>query len=373
MLGGLINRENMDSLKVLLVGPYPPPFGGMATHIKNLQTNLTANGIDAHVLSSNEVEKWTNRVWHEKLNLIWVFEKGIRLNFDLIHYHATAYNLKGLFAFGLLAKIGKPVLITLHSFRLDNYKFSTLLRPLVRLALSSFPIIICVGTELANQIIQIGINRAKIKVVSPYLPSINDSIHSTNIPKELELFIKHHSPIISACASKLVFYQNHDLYGMDLCVSLVKELFTEMPNIGFIFSLSQIGNQVYFDQIMNEVQSNGLQNNFYVQISSDYIPVIQKSSLVIRTTNTDSYGLSVMEALEVGIPVIASDVCTRPKGTILFKSRDLDDLTAKVREVLMMPDKLRENPRRAYESDEINEIIKIYNDMTLLHPHSLTR
>ncbi len=59
-----------------------------------------------------------------------------------------------------------------------------------------------------------------------------------------------------------------------------------------------------------------------------------KSHVFLRPTNTDGDANSLREALFFRVPSVASDVCPRPEGTILFRNRDISDLTAKVEELL---------------------------------------
>ena len=40
-----------DFKKVLLIGPYPPPYGGIASHIVNLVPNLTNEGFEVFIIS----------------------------------------------------------------------------------------------------------------------------------------------------------------------------------------------------------------------------------------------------------------------------------------------------------------------------------
>ena len=61
---------------------------------------------------------------------------------------------------------------------------------------------------------------------------------------------------------------------------------------------------------------------------------MKKADLMIRPTCTDGYGISIAEALFFDCPAIASDVCPRPEGAVLFKNRDMDDFEQKTRELL---------------------------------------
>ena len=63
-------------------------------------------------------------------------------------------------------------------------------------------------------------------------------------------------------------------------------------------------------------------------------PLLKYATVFIRPTLSDSYGISIAEALYVGTPAVASDVCKRPVGTILYKAGDVVDLSEKVRRIL---------------------------------------
>ena len=58
------------------------------------------------------------------------------------------------------------------------------------------------------------------------------------------------------------------------------------------------------------------------------------SDVFMRTTNTDGNSVSVLEALSVGTPVIATDCVERPTECILVKTRNMDDLLEKTIYVL---------------------------------------
>jgi glycosyltransferase involved in cell wall biosynthesis len=76
--------------------------------------------------------------------------------------------------------------------------------------------------------------------------------------------------------------------------------------------------------------------------SGIFVPVLAEADVFVRPTNTDGDANSVREALYLGVPAVASDVVERPAGTILFRTRDLDDLEAKVRSVLSVTRRRRE-------------------------------
>lgn len=85
-----------------------------------------------------------------------------------------------------------------------------------------------------------------------------------------------------------------------------------------------------------------------------------KSDLFVRPTNTDGYSVSIAEVIYFKVPAIASDVCARPQGTVLFKSRDIDDFYLKVKDVLSNHQKAVSRLKKVRNRNCVNEIIDIY-------------
>src|SRR5690606_31309068 len=115
-----------------------------------------------------------------------------------------------------------------------------------------------------------------------------------------------------------------DVYGLDMLITLVENLKMKGIDIGLVFCLPKIGDEKYFKEKRREINEKGLQDNILILNSEipNAFQIWEMSDMFIRPTSTDIEGISVKEALEFGTPTIASDVCTRPKETILFKSRD---------------------------------------------------
>src|SRR5205085_3024102 len=60
------------------------------------------------------------------------------------------------------------------------------------------------------------------------------------------------------------------------------------------------------------------------------IDYVKNCKFLLRTNNEDGYGVSLQESIDLDVPAVATDVCVRPKGTILFRKNDLQDLCQKV-------------------------------------------
>jgi glycosyltransferase involved in cell wall biosynthesis len=91
-----------------------------------------------------------------------------------------------------------------------------------------------------------------------------------------------------------------------------------------------------------------------------FYPLLLKSSVFIRPTNTDGDAISLREALYFGVPSVASDVVTRPEGTILFKNRNIDDLTVKVRDLLDNYPYYKQRMNALPPGDYSDRIVQVY-------------
>lgn len=177
----------------------------------------------------------------------------------------------------------------------------------------------------------------KVRVKTPFVPPLLDEEESilATYPESLNIFLKQKSPLIIVNAYKIIFHDGVDLYGFDMSIRLLEELRSEYPDMGLILALADSEDKKRLAIIEKEISAKGLEPSVYFLTNQKQLwPLFKKVDLMIRPTFRDGYGISVAEALYLGCPAIASDVCLRPQGTILFKNRDQKDLEVKVRNVL---------------------------------------
>lgn len=127
-----------------------------------------------------------------------------------------------------------------------------------------------------------------------------------------------------------------DVYGFDQCIELVRALKADFPRIGLAISLPQIAEAGYFRDLKARVAASGLEDNvlFVTEPLDDVHLLWQASDVFVRATNTDGDAVAVREALNLRVPVVASDACARPDGAVLFETRNLEAMSRAVRQVL---------------------------------------
>jgi glycosyltransferase involved in cell wall biosynthesis len=348
-------------VKVSIIGLYPPPFGGVSVHIKRLRLALQQQGVKVSVLAQPNSESGDKRVFPTHMGPAWYINQLLTSDDILFHYHASGIHVRKSIFLSVLARFGKPVILTLHSFR--NEPVPTILNHFYLIALRSFTHIICVGSDIRKQVIQLGVDPLKISIIPSYLRPVLNDHDRQQISPAVNHFLNSHWPVLTANAFRLNFFNGEDLYGLDMCVELCRNLIRDYHRMGFVFALPSIGNEEYYILIRQRISEYGLKDHFCFSLKpTEYWPIIERSALFVRPTNTDSYGVSVAEAIDLGVPAIASAVCNRPQGTILFNSRNLNSLIKEVRLVLGNLDehKRRLINDRTDQKDTIDQIMTVY-------------
>jgi glycosyltransferase involved in cell wall biosynthesis len=122
-----------------------------------------------------------------------------------------------------------------------------------------------------------------------------------------------------------------------------------------------------------KIIEKGIENNFrFVTEPYQFYPILMKSHVFLRPTNTEGDATSLREALFIKVPSVASDVVPRPEGTILFKNRDIGDLTLKVKDLLDNYELHKKELNTVEIEDNFKKLIKVYRKLIGDNRSSLT-
>jgi glycosyltransferase involved in cell wall biosynthesis len=320
---------------IALIGSYPPPYGGVSVHIQRLNEQLQKKGFKCIIYDSGKAKDTSQKnVEATKNTKGWRFKYLLTAKEDIVHYHG--YEPKSLLLFSLLSVMRKKkVVFTFHSFRYNVKKINIFHKFAFRIAARANIYFIAVGPIIKEKIISLGIAPGNIEVIPSFIPPTVREEDISEIPKRVWDFIDSHNPVISANAFRISFYNNQDLYGIDMCIDLCANLKQYYPEIGLVFSLPDIGDYDYFNKM-------------------------KQCDAFVRPTNTDGDAVSIREALYFRIPAVASDAVPRPEGTILFKSRDINDFTLKVKDMIDNYEQYKKILKTVRMEDSFEKIMKIY-------------
>jgi glycosyltransferase involved in cell wall biosynthesis len=323
----------MNKLRVAIIGVYPPPYGGVSVHVQRLLARCLEGDIRCVVFDHGRHAKKVENVYNLGRVRSWL--RFLFSGQDIVHVHTSSINWIIAAVFFCLAKIkGAKYVLSYHSLRESEKDFGVIGRRMMRFILKSAAYCIAINSDIKKKLATMGARPERISVIPAFLPPSVKEAEVAEIPRETWDFMAGHTPLVTANAFAIIKYQGQDLYGIDMCIDLCAALKKDYPRIGFVFCLPGAGDDAAFNELKSRVSLQEIEDNFLFQTKPcQYYPVLMKSDIFVRPTSSDSYGVSVAEALFFGVPAIASDVCPRPTGTVLFQSRNIDDFIARVKMV----------------------------------------
>lgn len=308
--------------QTVVIGPLPPPFGGISVYLHRLKASQPGyEFIDEKTLPPRRL-----------LGLLLTRNKHYE-------YHPPNWRRR-LFFYFLSLFTNNTYTIVCHGQSLEESynECGRLGRFFMRKMLARAEVVRVVNPK-AKEFLTRELPRVckRISVKHAFLPppAEDEARIWKTYTAETCRFVDDRDPLIVANACQITFSEGIDLYGLDMCVELMSQLKARYPNIGLLFGLPRIGDDVYFRTIKERIEELEIVGNIhFVTGQKEIWPLFHRADLMVRPTSQDGYGISIAEALYLGCPAIASDVCQRAEGTVLFRNRDSADLLRKANSVL---------------------------------------
>ncbi len=338
----------MINKKVIILGTVPPPIGGVTIHTMRLVAMLNQHGIDTEFI---DLRHDRCKGYYRLLRIRRCLNKD-----DVIHYQIN--NWIEYFFLNLLFRNNRKV-YTVHSFRWDQYNR---IKKLACHRVMNKPcgtVFIAPTDTVKESMEKVGFSKKNIFVLNTYLP-ITKEEYEEKLSKDLEELIglarNNNKYVILANAYKIYLDgSGNDVYGLDSCISVCDKL----KDTFFIFCSPQYDKD-YLNKCLKRICDLNIYDRFKIYTNKTSLaPLYPKVDLFIRPTITDSYGISVEEALEAGIPAIASDTCERAEGAILYETGNIKELCYKVDSV--MKGLLKATVKRNNKNGKLDEYLTLYS------------
>lgn len=354
---------------IIQIGAYPPPLGGISVHVKRLTERIKAAGdISCAVYSHSFIQSSREeKIYRIKNSYIFYCFFYIMHKCKIVHYHNMDWGKRFLLA--LLKHSGVKLVITFHSFRDSTENKSFLECFIYRTVYKKADVIIAVSEDIKNKLISTECPESKIVLMPAVIfPFNQDYILNKNEQNIIDDALLGHDYIILANSSNNSHFNGQDLYGIDMSIELIRRLKQDGISTCCIFFISNINDTSYFESLVMEIQKYNLEKDFIFIKSKEelikYMGYLSGSKTIfIRPTNTDGDAISIREALYSKIPAIASDVTARPKGTLLFKTRNMDDLYDVTVNVMDHYIDYKKNLDRLKSPDYAGKMLNIYKKL----------
>lgn len=344
----------MDDIRLL--GPFPPPFGGVALHCIRLLESLRAHGTVATGHSLGGIPDNVQGV--TKLGL------GFFLSRTLVHYHTDEGNHRWMRLFSRIWRLTRtPYVVTVHSFR-DRAEFQDprVLRQLA-VAFAHAKAVIAISSEVADALEStLGFRHKRTRVIPSNLPLSGWELASPLPPDVADAWQR--APVrILANAGRVVAYNGRDLYGLDVLVSAFSSI--QDPDSALCIAVGDVVDAALWQNVL-ALASNDARITFVHSLNGPLAPFVQHAHIVVRPTRTEGGpSLTLSEALELGRWAVGSDAVQRPDGTVLFRNEDPVDLSRALRQCIADARRGHMPPAITPNTDAVEKIMNLYQRISV--------
>ncbi|MDC8447892.1 MAG: glycosyltransferase [Nitrospira sp.] len=333
----------MSGYKVVIVGGYPPPFGGITVHIQRL-ASILSKYYDVKVLDFYGKSTAADKPRHDieliriRGNILSRLIYAIRQLYSghgIVHLHVSAgNNLLRILCF-LIAKVSKKLMLTIHSgsFAARISEQGLLARSFLRWMLQWFDRIIVVNPEQQEALKRLGVLPSKVVIIPAYLKTTVEQLPGI-AQRIVEMRSRNQVMLISSG-----FGLPH--YGYHMILQTLSAALQD-KKVALILALYNTYDRAYLNELARLAAM--LKHVEYIVLEDsqpeEFNYILAQCDTYIRATTIDGDSVAVREALQHGLNVLCSDCVARPTGTVLFSltsgeslSKALEDASVSQRKV----------------------------------------
>jgi len=354
------NRPIGGRLRVLLIGPYPPPWGGVQTNIVALREYLRRQSVPCAVINLTSHRRADSDDVYYPSGIVGVLRLLLRLRYEIIHLHIGGNLSTRLLLLALLccALPWARVVLTFHS---GGYPTSPQGRRARARSFRGFVMRrldrqIVVNGEMVDLFRRFGCHAASIRLIPPHAFSetMTEVAKQAALPLHLEQFVSGHSPLLASVSGL------EPEYDIPLQLDVLGDVLARYERAGLVV----VGSGSRAAELKKRVSQ--LPHSAHVLFTGDLphestLGLIARADLSLRTTWYDGDAISVREALCIGTPVIATDNGMRPAGVRLVPISDRSALRQAILEQLADP--WRTVSCDGVGDENLDRVLALYEEM----------
>ncbi len=342
-------------MRVLQLGPYPPPHGGVQTNLVAIRELLLRRGHECAVINLHRHRTGRGEGVYHPTGAAQTLALILRLKYDIIHLHLggdVTPRLVGLAA----VCTSMPRAGSVLSFHSGGYATSAegrsaSPRTVRGFVFRRFDRVIAVNAEIAELFLRFGVARDRVRLIYPHaLPA---ELPEAELPRELREFFCAHKPAMITVGLL------EPEYDLGLQIETLGRIREWRPGAG----LAIVGSGSLDGALRERIAAQPWAE--HILLCGDVphaatLRAIAAADVFLRTTRYDGDSVAVREALHVGTPVVATDNGMRPEGVVLMRSSDAGGLCGAVEEALARS----RAARRGVGGDEnIEAVLAVYEEV----------
>lgn len=316
-------------MKVVELGPYPPPHGGVQTNLVAIRDYVRQQGSSCAVINiTRHRQSEADDVYfpNGSAELVWDL---FRKRYNVVHLHiggAIPLRVQALALAATSVPWAKSIL-TLHSggFPSSPEGRAATRGSLLAFVLRRFHYIIGVNQEMIEFFVRLGVPRSRTRLILPH--SVALAQMADQLPEPLAgFFAKYDRLLVAVCGLE-------PEYDIPRQIEAMEHVLNAFPQTG----LAVLGSGSQKNLIEQQVANCPYRD--HILLCGDVphavtLKAIAESDALLRTTLYDGDAISIREALYLQTPVIATDNGMRPAGVHLIPMSDTDALVSAIKQLL---------------------------------------
>jgi glycosyltransferase involved in cell wall biosynthesis len=343
-------------MRVLQLGPYPPPEGGINRNMLAIRDELRENGHECSIIATAKSSKIVNEadVYHPRTptQLLSLLAK---LKYDVLHLHIGGEISKRVLGFiAACAFFGRSKsVLTMHSggYALENAETA---KPFSShgIVFRKFERIVCVNPLMIEMFRKFGVKKNRLRLIYPFVLQSPDS--SVEVSATLKDFAEKHKPfLLTVCLLE-------DTYDLFMQIDAMEKITSVFPDAGLMI----VGSGSLEEKLKEAVAAKSFSQNIFLTGDVEHkitLHLIRRADVLLRTTLFDGDAIAVREALHLGTPVVATDNGMRPAGVHLMPMHDADALVRAIENAARI--EKRKTIEEPDDRSNIVEVLKVYDEI----------
>lgn len=315
------------TVRILQIGNYPPPMCGWAMRTQLVQRELCKLGAECRVLDVGPNRRSRKQGCTPVHN---GFDYVLKLLVHRAKGYTFALHVNGdtwigyLIALlaGLLGRFtGKPSFLIFHAGpnqlyfpRSQGFWFHAF-----RLLFRCSGSIVCNFEPVKNAIRQYGIPPEKIHPIPAFSAQYNEDT-AVALAEPIERFLRAHEPRIFT----------YTLFRPEFTTDCLFQAFAEVRKKFASAGLLLVGPHEVPHEVDAQLRRLGIESSVLVGRNlahPEFLTAVKRSNVFVRTHLRDGVCASILEALSLGVPVVAAEDGLRPPSVVTYAPADAADLS----------------------------------------------
>jgi glycosyltransferase involved in cell wall biosynthesis len=320
--------------RILQISSYPPPRAGWGMRVQLLKRHLEQDGHECVVLNIGQSRRIPSPEYEtvmsgfDYVRKVWRFS---RQGF-VAHVHVNGASLQGL-ALAIAAEVinlvcGRRCVLTFHAgidqVYFPRHKTPWWLAPAFRLLFTVPKRIICNSESVKAKIREYGVPGEKITPVQAFSRQYL-RFEAVPLPGDLEAFFERYDTVLFCYLN--IRPKFHPLPLIDGFAALA----SRRPGVGLVLcGVAGYPEEDLRAAVEDRIARHDISPRLCIVPDLDhdqFLTALSRSSLYVRSHVSDGVCSSVLEALALGIPVVAAENGDRPAGVLTYRHDDPAALT----------------------------------------------